>query len=329
MASDPTPDDTQHWAPPPLLSVRGLTINFGQRAPIVAGVDLDLSAGRLCALVGETGAGKSLVAMALAGLLPRGSATSTTRFQLRGRDLSVLDEDGWSHVRGRQIGVVFQDPFTALDPLMRIGDHFAEAIHAHVSAGRQEIVRRTVESLVRVGLPGTERIVRALPGELSGGMRQRIQIALALVHDPPVLIADEPTASLDVEARDGIIDLIAGLCRLRRTSALLVSHDLQSVRSRADDVLVMVQGRVVEAGSATDIFERPRHPFTSALLAAENVLGQSSRVAVICRPDAPAGCRYYGRCPAAEAVCAREEPRLQSLSASHAVACHVMLGHAL
>lgn len=328
MASDPTLDETRTRVAAPLLSVRDLTVGFRGQSPAVAGVDLDLLPGQLHALVGETGAGKSLVAMALAGLLPSGSTWDATRFRLGETDLLVVDEAAWSRIRGREMGVVFQDPFTALDPLMRVGEHLAEAIRAHAGTSRSEILQKSSEALAQVGLPDADRVMRALPDELSGGMRQRVQIALALLHDPPILIADEPTASLDAEARDDILDLVVGLCKARGTSALLVSHDLKSIRSRADEVSVMVDGRVVETGPADDIFEHPRHPFTVALLQAGNLKVQQARAGGIRRPHAPRGCRYYGRCPLAEPICAHVEPRLNAMSAGHAAACHVVTGQA-
>ena len=307
-----------------LLSIRGLKIGFGKGPPIVADVDLDLRAGRIVALVGETGAGKSLAAMALAGLLPAGSISSASSFRLGTQDLSRLDEDAWCSIRGRQIGVVFQDPFTALDPLMRIGHHLDEAIRAHEGIGRAERQQRATAALLRVGLLDTDRILRAYPEELSGGMRQRVQIALALLLDPAIVIADEPTASLDADASDGILDLIVGLCRERGTAALLVSHDLRSIRSRADDALVMVGGRVVEAGPVEDVFAQPRHPFTQALLAASDLAGPPSSPALVLRPSTGRGCRYGERCPVAVPICHREDPALTFWRPGHSVACHVM-----
>ncbi|WP_159992440.1 ABC transporter ATP-binding protein [Roseomonas sp. 18066] len=262
---------------PPLLQVEDLRVTYRPRgqAPVAAleGVSLALHAGEVLAIVGESGSGKSTLAAAIAGLTPAG-ARLEGRILLDGRPVTGLAERDWRALRGRRIGYVPQEPGLSLDPIQRIGAQLAEALTVHGVAAA-EAWRRVPEILAEVGLPDPEGIAQKFPHELSGGMRQRVLIGIGLANDPPLLIADEPTSGLDVSVQRQVLDHLEGLIQRRRVAVLLITHDLGMAADRADRLLVMRGGRVVEAGPVRDVFANPRHPYTAALLAAA-------------RPSAPA-----------------------------------------
>ena len=254
----------------PLLRVRDLTVSFeGEDATTraVDGVSLDLAPGEILALVGESGCGKSVTALSLVGLLaPNASTRGSVRYA--GRELIGAPEDELRRLRGEQLAMIFQDPLSSLNPVLRVGDQIAEQIRAHRAVGRAEARERAVELLRRVELPEPERRVDAYPHELSGGMRQRATIAMALSCEPRILIADEPTTALDVTVQAQILDLIRELRAETGAGVLLITHDFGVVAQLADRVAVMDAGRIVEQGSAEEIFERPREERTRRLLAA-------------------------------------------------------------
>ncbi|WP_407518664.1 ABC transporter ATP-binding protein [Methylobacterium oryzisoli] len=255
----------------PVVSVRGLRLALPKGADRVLAVDdvsFDLNAGEILCLVGESGSGKSMCAHALMGLLPRAVKPAGGEIRMEVDDLLAQDEAGWRDTRGRRIAMIFQEPMTALNPLMRIGDQMAEMFEAHGRLTPAERRARAVALAGEVGLPEPERIVRAYPHQLSGGQRQRAMIAMALALEPAVLVADEPTTALDVTTQAQILALVRDLQRRRRMAVLFITHDFGVVAEIADRVLVLRHGRVVEAGPAAAVLGRPQEAYTRTLLAA-------------------------------------------------------------
>jgi peptide/nickel transport system ATP-binding protein len=255
----------------PAVSITNLKIALpvgAERPYAVDGISLDLNPGEIVCVVGESGSGKSMCAHALMGLLPDTVTTETGQILLEGDDLLKLTEDGWRDVRGRRIAMVFQEPMTALNPLMRIGEQMMEMFEAHGLLTPKERRAKALNLAREVGLPDPERIVRAYPHQLSGGQRQRAMIAMALALEPSVLVADEPTTALDVTTQAQILKLIRDLQRRRNMAVMFITHDFGVVADIADRVVVLRHGQVVEQGSADEVLTRPQHPYTKALLAA-------------------------------------------------------------
>jgi peptide/nickel transport system ATP-binding protein len=253
------------------VSIRDLRIALpagAERAHAVDGISFDLTAGEIVCVVGESGSGKSMCAHALMGLLPTSVRTESGAILFDGNDLLKLDEDGWRDVRGRHIAMVFQEPMTALNPLMRIGDQIMEMFEAHGLLTPKERRARALALVGEVGLPDPERIIRAYPHQLSGGQRQRAMIAMALALEPAVLVADEPTTALDVTTQAQILKLIRDLQRRRNMAVMFITHDFGVVADIADRVVVLRHGKVVEHGTAAEVLTRPQHDYTKALLAA-------------------------------------------------------------
>jgi peptide/nickel transport system ATP-binding protein len=255
----------------PAVAIRNLRIALppgGERPYAVDGVSLDLVAGEIVCVVGESGSGKSMCAHALMGLLPERVRTESGEIAFDGKNLLTIDEDGWRDLRGRRIAMVFQEPMTALNPLMRIGDQMAEMFEAHGLLSPRERKQKALVLAGEVGLPDPDRIVRAYPHQLSGGQRQRAMIAMALALEPAVLVADEPTTALDVTTQAQILKLIRDLQCSRNMAVMFITHDFGVVADIADRVVVLRHGQVVEQGSAEAVLTRPQHPYTKALLAA-------------------------------------------------------------
>jgi oligopeptide/dipeptide ABC transporter ATP-binding protein len=313
----------------PVLSVRDLAVTFPTgRGPAraVEGISFDLRPGETLAIVGESGSGKSVSALAVLGLLPRGADVSgSVRFDED--DLLTLPQRALRRVRGRGIAMVFQDPMTALNPMLTVGRQLTEGMQVHLGLRRRAAEERATELLASVGVPDPKGRLRAHPHELSGGLRQRVMIAMALSCDPSVLIADEPTTALDVTVQAQILDVVDHLRRRLGTAVLWISHDLGVVAGIADRVAVMYAGRIIEEAGVDDLFADPRHPYTRALLAARPVLG-SRRVtldAIPGRPptpfERPPGCAFRPRCPvAADPRCDTEVPPLREVAPGHRVA---------
>ncbi len=303
-----------------LLSVTGLSIAVAA-GRAVDQVSFTLDRGEVLALVGESGAGKSLTGAALIGLLPEGARLAGGRLEFAGVALERLAEPGWRRLRGRRIGAVFQDPLAALDPLARIGDQLVETLRVHHAASRPRARRQAAEWLAQVGIPAAR--ARAWPHELSGGMRQRVAIALALAPRPALLIADEPTTALDVSLRGQVAALLRRLATGQGTAVLLISHDIASVAAAADRVAVMYAGRIVETGATAALLRAPAHPYTAALLAARpGILHRPDRLPAIEGTMPPpgatvTGCAFAPRCGRADARCAAEAPDLPP----HGAAC--------
>ncbi len=314
----------------PILSLRDLRL--GIRDPrgaleIVRGVDLDVMAGEKLALVGESGSGKTLTMLSVLRLLPTPVEALSGSVAYDGQDLLTLAEPGLRAIRGGQISMVYQDPMSSLNPLLRIGSQLVEALTAH-GRGRDEARRLALSGLTEVALPEPERVMAAYPHELSGGMLQRVMIAMALTTSPRVLIADEPTTALDVTIQEQILRLVGDLQARRRMAVIWVTHDLGVVARLVDRVAVMYAGRVVEQAPTADLFARPEHPYTAALLASLPGPATEHRGALRqiggTPPDParlPGGCPFRVRCPSADEHCATEEPRLLERVPDRTAAC--------
>jgi peptide/nickel transport system ATP-binding protein len=282
----------------------------------VDGVSLSIERGRTLGVVGESGSGKSVLARSLMNLLPKSAAQPTGRVLFHGRDIRALSRKQLLDVWGNDISMVFQDPMTSLNPVVRIGRQITEALRNHLDMGKDEANARAVELLASVGMPEPAKRLRAYPHELSGGMRQRVSIAIALACNPKLLIADEPTTALDVTIQRQILDLLDKLQDEHHMAMILISHDLGVVAGRADDVAVMYAGKIVEYGPVRKLFHETRHPYTAALLGSiprmENP--SHSRLTIIPgRPTSvidPVGCRFAPRCRYAQPRCLEEEPEL-------------------
>ncbi|MCK6525996.1 ABC transporter ATP-binding protein [Myxococcota bacterium] len=316
---------------PPLLEVRGLRTEFRTRTGAVAvvdGISLQVDAGETVGLVGESGSGKSVTALSIMRLLPEPPARiAGGRVLLRGRDLLPLPKREMRRVRGRRIGMVFQEPMTAIDPVMRAGDQVAEGMRAHLRLSAAEARERAVDLLRQVGIPSPEERARAFPHQLSGGMKQRVMIAIALACDPELLIADEPTTALDVTIQAQILNLLRDMQAARGLGVLLVTHDLGVVAETCDRVVVLYAGRVMEEGPVDAVFRRPAHPYTVGLFRSLPRPGDLRRRLVPIPGVVPppslweAGCRFRARCPLADGRCG-EVPPLEPAGPGHRVACH-------
>ena len=315
----------------PLLAVEDLAVTF--RTPeglihAVNRVDLRVDDGEIVGLVGESGCGKSVTALAILGLvpIPPGRFDSGT-IRFRGEDLLRKSEREMQRVRGNDIAMVFQDPMASLNPVFPVGDQIAEAVELHQAQSRAAAALQAVDALRQVGVPLPEQRAHEYPHQLSGGMRQRVMIAMALSCNPQLLIADEPTTALDVTIQAQILHLLRNLGRERAMAILLITHDLGVVAELVDRVTVMYTGRVVEQADVRRLFREPRHPYTQALFASmPRMDGELERLQAIggTVPDAgalPPGCSFHPRCPLATAVCERREPRLLDTGAGHLARC--------
>jgi peptide/nickel transport system ATP-binding protein len=315
----------------PVLPIRDLRVEFAtHRGALTAvdGVSLAIAPGEVLGLVGESGAGKSALGAALIDLIdPPGRITGGAVF-LSGRRIDDLPPKAMRRIRGRRIGWIPQDTLASLDPLARIGAQLVETIRAHADLSRAAARRRAVERLAEVGVPAPERRIDAYPHELSGGLRQRAVIALALCAEPDLLIADEPTAALDVVAQARVLAMVRRLVRDRGLAVLLITHDMGVVAQTADRVAVLYAGRMVESGPARDVLRNPRHPYTRNLLdAVPTLAGHNGPLAAIpgAAPGfgaAPSGCPFHSRCPLAFALCRAERPQPAS-DGARTVACHL------
>ena len=296
-----------------VLTVSDLDVRIRARAGVVQavrGVSLAIEAGSTLALVGESGCGKSMTALAIAGLLPAAAAVSGGQIALRGRRLDQLSEAEWRRVRGAEIGMVFQNPMTSLNPTMRVGEQIAESLVVHRGMSAGDALAQAVRLLERMRIPRAAERARQYPFEFSGGMLQRALIALAVACEPVLLIADEPTTALDVTVQREVLGLLRELQRERGMALLLITHDLGVVAQMAARVAVMYAGQIIEHGTADDIFFATAHPYTSGLkqaLPERHQRGQGLRVIKGAPPDLlhpPSGCGFYARCEHAMRVCA-------------------------
>lgn len=317
-------------APPQdLLVVQDFSLRFrGAPSDQINRVSFSVSPGKTLCIVGESGCGKSVTSLAMMGLLPAGAAEiNSGQMVFEGKTLNLADPKAMRKIRGSRMTMIFQEPMSSLNPVFRIGDQIVEAIKAHSNATDVEAEDLAVAMLRRVGIPAPEKRMRDYPHQLSGGMRQRVMIAMALVNDPALLIADEPTTALDVTIQAQILELIRDLQAETNMGTIMITHDLGVVAEIADTVAVMYAGSIVETGPAERIFNDPQHPYTIGLMSSIPQLtgarGQLSTVPgmVPTAQNMPTGCRFATRCPFAQPICAAEPP-LVEMGGGHQVACH-------
>lgn len=315
----------------PLLSVSDLTVAFAtERGPLIAvdRVSFTLREGRTLCIVGESGCGKSVTALSMLGLVPPPGKILSGRVEYEGRDLLAIPEADLRRLRGDAISIIFQEPMTALNPVYSIGYQVEEVIQAHQGLRRKAARAKAIQVLEMVGMPGAPERFHAYPHELSGGMRQRVMIAVALACRPALLIADEPTTALDVTIQAQILDLLTRLQTDLGMAVVLITHDLGVVAEAADEVVVMYAGQVVESAMSQQLFTDPRHPYTQALLRSVPHYGMSREQRLTVIPGAvpdltflPVGCRFADRCPAVFEPCRDGDPDLRTAEAGHAVRC--------
>jgi peptide/nickel transport system ATP-binding protein len=318
----------------PLLDVRDLRVTFTtEDGPVIAVKDVSftLERGEILALVGESGCGKSVTAMAVPRLLPDGDVTVEGTVTLDGVELTSLPEQRMQELRGKDVSVVFQEPMTSLNPAYTIGRQIGEVLQQHERLSRRQVRERTVELLSLVGMPDARRRADSFPHQLSGGMRQRVMIAIAVACNPKVLIADEPTTALDVTVQAGVLDVIRKLRDELGTAVVLITHDLGVVADVADRVVVMYAGRRVEQAPVAEVFARPQHPYTVGLLGAlpgraRLVDGRRRLTEIPGLVPAPTSdpdeCQFHPRCPRATDSCRDIRPLLEPKQAGHLAACH-------
>jgi peptide/nickel transport system ATP-binding protein len=315
----------------PLLAVDNLTTVFdvpGHPVVAVDRVSFDIKKGETLGLVGESGSGKSVTAFSILQLLQSPGRSTGGRIWFQGRDLLSLPEAEMRRVRGAGIGLIFQEPMAALNPVMRVGAQIAEALRVHGMASRRDARARAIELLRAVRISEPDKRVDDYPHQLSGGMRQRVMIAIALACRPPLLIADEPTTALDVTVQAQILDLLREMRAEFDLSLLLITHDLGVIAETADRVAVMYAGRIVETGPVRDLFRAPKHPYTQGLLASIPGEGAGSRLRAIegVVPNLallPPGCTFAPRCPHRMPVCTTAVPALVELSPDHSARCYL------
>ncbi|HKD68468.1 MAG TPA: ABC transporter ATP-binding protein [Candidatus Binataceae bacterium] len=315
----------------PLLEVKNLATSFFTEAGelrVVDHVSFSIAPGRLLGLVGESGSGKTITSLSIMRLLPDRARVVSGQIMFEGRDLCQLSEENMRHMRGAKIAMIFQEPMTSLNPVFTIGSQIAEAVRLHQKTSRAEARNRAIEMLRVVKIGDPERRIDDYPHQLSGGMRQRVMIAMALSCRPKLLIADEPTTALDVTIQSQILDLIRELQQQFDLAVLLVTHDLGIVAEYADDVTILYSSRVMEQTGAAELFANPLNPYTRALLnSIPGAGGHKNRrlqaiPGTIPNPaDPPTGCRFNPRCPIAIPDCSRVDPPLEAKRPNHYVAC--------
>jgi len=313
-----------------VLEVKDLHVEIATRRGVVRAVDgvsIEVPRGEAVGLVGESGSGKSMTLRAILGVLPGEAKITSGQVVLDGTDLVPLPTSALNRIRGPKLAMIFQEPMSALNPVMRVGWQIAEGPQVHLGMSRAKSAERAVELMRRVGIPDPERRFRSFPHEFSGGMRQRVMIAIALSCDPEVILCDEPTTALDVTIQDQILRLLAGLCRESGVSLVFVTHDLPVVAQLCQHLAVMYGGQIVERGPVHDVFARPQHPYTLGLLrSAPDV--EEVRESLVPIPGSPpslisppSGCRFHPRCQFAEDDCQTEVPPLRLIAGGRATAC--------
>ena len=318
--------------PETLLQVQGLRTHFFTNDGVVRavdGVDLSVRQGETLGLVGESGCGKSITALSVMRLLSRPGRAVAGRIMFNGRNLLELSEEEMEDVRGNDIAMIFQEPMTSLNPVFRVGDQIGEAIRRHLGVTRDEAHDRVVELFTTVGIPAPERRLREYPHQMSGGMRQRVMIAMALACKPKLLIADEPTTALDVTIQAQILELIKELKRTQNMAVIMITHDLGVIAEVAQNVAVMYAGKIVERAPVEELFASPQHPYTQGLLGSipsPDKLGRRLDVisGVVPHPlNLPPGCTFAPRCPHRMDVCDTAFPALDPTGQNHDVACYL------
>jgi peptide/nickel transport system ATP-binding protein len=316
-----------------LLEVTGLTTSFPSergRVPVVDDISFSIGAGEVLALVGESGCGKSVTAFSVLRLIPKPGQIERGTIAFQGRDLRSLSVPEMRGVRGHQIAMIFQEPMTSLNPVVRVGAQVVEAIRLHETVTNGAARDRCLELFKKVGIPDARERLDAYPHQLSGGLKQRVMIAMALATRPKLLIADEPTTALDVTIQAQILQLLRELQRDFGSSILLITHDLGVVNELADRIAVMYAGRIVEHGQREEVLSAPRHPYTQGLLRSIPALARRGErlteiPGVVPRPaNWPKGCRFCTRCPRVFEPCPEVVPGMTPLSATHTAACHAV-----
>ncbi|WP_180899024.1 ABC transporter ATP-binding protein [Martelella soudanensis] len=311
------------------LDVRGLTTRFETRGGDVTAVNnvsFSVERGRIMGLVGESGSGKSVTGFSIIGLVEEPGHITAGAVLVEGQDLRALKPEALRKLRGSKVAMVFQDPMMTLNPVLRIGDQMALAVRVHEKMSKRDAWERARQALETVGIPAARERLKAYPHQLSGGMRQRVAIATALLHRPAVIIADEPTTALDVSIQSQILAEVRRLADETGTAIVWVTHDLAVISSLADDICVMYAGRIVERGAAEEVISAPRHPYTVGLIGSvpslhepgtrlPQIPGSTPQLA-----NLPSGCPFRPRCPRASDICATEPP--VSEAGSHSVSCH-------
>jgi peptide/nickel transport system ATP-binding protein len=308
-----------------LLQIEGVrTVFRGERGdvPAVDGVSLSVERGKTLGIVGESGCGKSMLSLSVMRLVPPPGRVAAGQVLFEGTDLLKLPNAGMRGIRGNRIAMIFQEPMTSLNPVFTVGDQITEAMRAHDRrASGTELKRRAVAALDRVRIPSAARRFEEYPHQMSGGMRQRVMIAMALSCDPDLLIADEPTTALDVTVQAQILDLLRDLQAQSGMAIILITHDLGVVAEMADEVAVMYAGRVVERTGGTAIFDDPQHPYTLGLLGSIPKIEEERERTVPAPFDLPQGCRFHPRCVFKADACTETDPPLRELGADHLAAC--------
>jgi peptide/nickel transport system permease protein len=312
----------------PYLSVSNLVVKFPTEDGVVnavEGVNFSVTRGKTLAVVGESGSGKSVTALAIMGLVNRKSATVTGEVWLDGEELIEKPDSAIRKLRGNKMAMIFQDPMSSLNPVHRVGDQIAEAILAHRPIGAAAAAKQAVDLMTQVGIPDPQARARAFPHELSGGMRQRVMIAMAIANDPVLLIADEPTTALDVTIQAQVLELLADLKARRNLAMIFISHSLPVVASIADRVAVLYAGEMVEEGPTAEVFARPRHPYTAALLAsAPDDSGRAPKPiegTVPAPNEIPPGCVFAPRCALRAPACEATHPALETIGEGRSTRC--------
>ncbi len=314
----------------PLLDTQNLTVSLTQdgiETPLVRDVSFSVERGETLAIVGESGSGKSVSSLAIMGLLAKALQIQSGRILFEGRDLRHLDDEALRQMRGRDMSMVFQEPMTSLNPVRSIGSQIIESIEENLGFSRSDARARAIDLLKEVGVADAERRLKQYPHHFSGGMRQRVMIAIALAAEPKLIIADEPTTALDVTIQAQILDLMARICKDHGTALILITHNLGIVARYAQRVNVMYGGRIVESGNARAIYNAPRHPYSEGLLQSVPRLDQDRSIPLKPIQGSPAdpftsisGCRFHPRCPYAADICKQEVPPFTA-----GVACHFPL----
>lgn len=318
----------------PLLSIKNLKTYFvgdGKEIRAVDGIDLEVLPGQIVCVVGESGSGKSITSLSIMQLVPKPNGKIVDgEIWFEGADLLTMNEVQMSEIRGNNISMIFQEPMTSLNPVLSIGDQITEVLLRHRRVSKKEALKLAVDMLEFVGVPRAADIVKEYPHQLSGGLRQRVMIAMAMVCEPKLLIADEPTTALDVTIQAQVLELMQRMRNQFNTSIILITHDLGVVAEISDHVVVMYAGQVVESVSADKMFENPRHPYTRALLASIPSIEEVKEVlysipgTVPHASNFPHGCRFASRCELAKPSCFEKMPLLREINPGHFVRCDVI-----
>ena len=313
-----------------LLQVENLKVNYYTDNGVVSpvdGVSFEIKEGETLAIVGESGCGKSLTALSIMGLIDKPGKIAEGKIIFQGKDLVKISKRNWHQIRGEELAMIFQEPLTSLNPVFTIGNQISESIRLHQKVNKQEAKKRSIELIKRVGIPRADKIYNSYPHFLSGGMRQRAMIAIALSCNPKLLIADEPTTALDVTIQAQILELMRGLSREYGTAIMLITHDLGVVAEMADQVVVMYTGQVVERSDVFSLFKHPKHPYTQGLLSSiPNICELKDELETIegvvpNLSELPQGCRFYPRCSKAHERCILGQPELKKVSNKQAARC--------